>query len=51
MSLLERGAEGDVEEAAEQLNLALELADASGTSLFVDLISSRAPPERIATTA
>jgi adenylate cyclase len=49
VSLLRRGAEADLEEAAEQLNLALEIAERMGHVLYVNLLHRHL--ERIATTA
>jgi hypothetical protein len=48
-SLLERGSEADLEEAVEQLNLALEIAERMGHVLYVSLINKHL--ERITTTA
>ena len=48
-SLLERGSEADVEEAAEQLHVALEIAQRMGHVLYIDLLNRHL--ERIPTTA
>jgi tetratricopeptide (TPR) repeat protein len=48
-SLLERGSEADVAEAAEQLHLALEIAQRMGHVLYADLINRHL--ERIPTSA
>jgi hypothetical protein len=48
-SLLERGSEADLEEAAEQLNLALEIAQRMGHVLYIKLLNRHL--ERIPTTA
>ena len=48
-SLLERGSEADLEEAAEQLHLALHIARRMGHVLYIELINEHL--ERIPTTA
>ena len=48
-SLLERGSEADLEEAAEQLNLALEIAQRMGHVLYIELLNGHLG--RIPTTA
>jgi tetratricopeptide (TPR) repeat protein len=49
VSLLERGSEADVEEAAEQLHMALEIAERMGHVLYIELLNKHL--ERIPTTA
>ena len=48
-SLLERGSEADLEEAAEQLHLALDIAQRMGHVLYIEVINRHL--ERIPTTA